>query len=151
MGKVYTLHFDGSCWPNPGGKAGYGFTLEDSDGNLIEEGHGVVGTGPKMSNNVAEFHALRQGLIAFQRHRCECGPHSHPYNVEKQPLSIFGDSNMVVKIMRGEWMPTPGKLYYNEWAAASVEWLRVARYADIQIRWVPRAQNQRCDDLSKGR
>jgi ribonuclease HI len=57
-----TIYFDGLCKPkNPGGKACFGvFMTIQGDKNISLKG--VIGTGAKMSNNVAEYEALYQSL-----------------------------------------------------------------------------------------
>ena len=140
----YTLHFDGSCWPNPGGVAAYGFLLKLNLTGVIDSGHGVIGSGPLMSNNLAEFYALTMGLIYFYDH---CEP--------TKLLTVYGDSalvvNMMTRVMRtGEIKGDPDKLYYPAYKS-SVESLDKILKAGISVdfTWVPREQNQECDDLSK--
>ena len=57
---MITIYFDGLCRPkNPGGVATYGYLIY-RDGEKIKRGYGVVGSGPGMTNNVAEYSALKQ-------------------------------------------------------------------------------------------
>lgn len=138
----FTLHFDGSCWPNPGGCAAYGAVLEREGQNeaLCAEA-GVLETSPRMSNNVAEFHALNIGLIRFIEHGV----------TEGDTLQVFGDSDLVVKMMTGKYRPKADKLYYPYYleAAASSRAIRALTGKNPTYRWIPREQNTRCDDLSK--
>lgn len=59
---MINLWFDGSCGPvNPGGTAAIGVLIKE-DGKTVYENSEVVGEGPLMSNNVAEYAALLDGL-----------------------------------------------------------------------------------------
>jgi ribonuclease HI len=139
---IYTLYFDGSCGPvNPGGTAAYGFTLSRNGENL-EEGHAVVGCGPKMSNNYAEFAGLAAGLKAVESQLIP----GHGRAV----LNVFGDSQIVINIMSKRWRANPDKLYYPAWEEA-FEVLRRLRQAGVTVFFdhIPREMNTECDRLSK--
>ena len=57
---MITLYFDGLCRPrNPGGVATYGYVIY-KDGKKVKRGYGVVGSGTGMTNNVAEYSALKR-------------------------------------------------------------------------------------------
>ena len=138
MLDIYTLYFDGSCWPNPGGKAGYGYALYKNGQELIT-GHGIVGNGSKMSNNVAEYYALYMGLCEFLAIQ-ELG---------KCFLNIYGDSNLVIKQMQKRWKVKHGlyKPFYDK--TKTVCKLARERGAELRFEWIPRENNTICDDLSK--
>src|SRR5438034_10996530 len=62
-GTVYpelVLNFDGSCWPNPGGTATWGFVLTGPVGLDVRESGVAEDLAP--TNNVAEWAALWMGL-----------------------------------------------------------------------------------------
>lgn len=135
---VYTLKFDGACWPNPGGKASYGFIISRGP-EEIESGHGIVGQDASMSNNVAEFAALAFGLHAF--YKLGTGP-CH--------LNVKGDSNLVINIMSRKWRPRADKLYWPAYTIAQGALLRIRKQSvSVTFEWIPRELNQDCDDLSK--
>jgi ribonuclease HI len=137
--EQYVLRFDGSCNPNPGGTAAYGFTIS-KDGETVKSGHGVIGKGKGMTNNLAEFWALKEGLECFQNEF-----HPWPYN-----LNVIGDSNLVIKIMRGKWRASFKKPYFNAYLHADI--LRQGlenKGVTMHFNWVPREHNQECDNLSK--
>lgn len=77
---------DGGARGNPG-PAGYGVRIEDSQGALITEFNGFLGTS---TNNVAEYN----GLLAALRYARE---HGH------RTVRIRSDSELLVKQMRGEY------------------------------------------------
>jgi ribonuclease HI len=139
----YKLYFDGSCGPkNPGGTAKYGFALfKDGRREPIELGHGTIGTGPGMTNNLAEFTALKHGLARFLY---EVGPSGG--NV----LHCIGDSQLVIKIMNRIWHASADNAYFP--ACVAVENLCDEVFLGgnvVDFKWIPREQNQQADDLSK--
>src|SRR5579863_9910751 len=89
MGLV--LYFDGGCLPNPGGTPCYGWVLRDIDGDVIEEGYGVLEErGFPKTNNTAEWGALIQGV------RFAVG-------LKPSRLEIRGDSQMVIEQLNLRW------------------------------------------------
>lgn len=134
----YTLHFDGSCWPNPGGTAAFGYALSHQ-GDVIDSGHGVINTGPGMSNNVAEFCALYKGLQSFL---IKVSGVAH--------LKVLGDSNLVVQIMNRKWKGNREKLYWPAYDSALSLTKRIRNHGStVTFDWIPRALNTLADDLSK--
>lgn len=141
--NYYTLYFDGSCGPkNPGGTAAYGFVLKH-DGQIVKQGNGVIGSGPEMSNNLAEFAALYEGLAEFSGYK------SINFPFEKATLNCRGDSDLVIQIMSGKWKAKKG-LYYNNYIMADgiTRHLR-KHYVNIFFEYIPRESNDLCDSLSK--
>lgn len=142
----YTLHFDGSCGPkNPGGTAAYGFVLAlRSSKDALDLGHGIIGSGEGMTNNLAEFWAVAQGLKAFlDLMRTEPA-------LGGRKLRVYGDSKLVTQIMTGNWRASSDKAYWPgyETARSYLETIREAG-VDVKFNWIPREQNTLCDDLSK--
>lgn len=137
------LYFDGACEPvNPGGTASYGWLLK-KDGKTIKEGSGIVGKGPGMTNNVAEYMGLIEGLRAF-------------FDLKtKEKLVIKGDSSLVANMVNKKWgwnkkktnwqphdkMPHLKKLLDQA--------LMLLEGSDYEISWVPREENSEADALSK--
>jgi ribonuclease HI len=143
--RQFTIHFDGSCWPNPAGTAAYGTVVEQLEQTefvkaVICEEAGVIGTGPEMSNNVAEFHALLIGLRRYTQNGVQ----------QYDEITVRGDSQLVIQIMNGNWRPKDDKLYYPTFLLVKerVEFLKKLRIKFI-FEWIPREQNDRCDKLSK--
>jgi ribonuclease HI len=137
---LHTLTFDGSCGPkNPGGTAAYGFTLYRGFENL-ENGFATIGTGPLMSNNLAEFAGLAAGLDAFRR-LC---------TLRGAVLNVRGDSRLVINVMAKIWKAREGKLYWPAYLEAdkAVLWIR-CNGGSVSFDWIPRELNTECDDLSK--
>ena len=62
MRVMITIYFDGLCRPrNPGGVATYGYVVY-KDGKKVKSGSGVIGSVPGMTNNVAEYSALKHAV-----------------------------------------------------------------------------------------
>lgn len=131
--KKFKLFFDGSCWPNPGGKAAYGWAVSD-DGNFHEEGCGLIGAGSLMSNNVAEYQGLYQGL-KFMKEAGFIGA----------PIHCYGDSKLVVEQMSGRWR-VKGGLYVESFKLA---YCMSKEFKMLTISWISREQNNLADYLSK--
>lgn len=138
----YTIHFDGSCWPNPGGIAAYGYTI-DKEGVEVEAVAGLVNSLDGMSsNNVAEFYALYVAYSALMKFL--------PEVTSADTIEVKGDSQIVIKIMGREWKPNADKLYYAAYKLAMLQQEFFEHNAiDITHNWIPREDNTRCDDLSK--
>jgi ribonuclease HI len=135
-----TLHFDGSCWPNPGGLAKFGWTLRaDTIHGPHLSNHGYVGEGPLMSNNLAEFYAMASALEAAYMHL-----------LRVESISVVGDSEMVIRLMTGRYRANKDKLYYPQFIRAKEVLAALeAKGVPVSFKWVPREQNQEADDLSK--
>ena len=140
----YKLYFDGSCSPqNPGGTAKYGFALfREGHADPIELDHGTIGTGPGMTNNLAEFHALWHGMMAFYLDTRD--------HVNGNTLNCIGDSKLVVNIMNKRWHATSDKAYYTAYDSANKLRNTLIKSGHVvNFKWIPREQNEQADDLSK--
>ena len=142
MLEFYTLYFDGACGPkNPGGTAAYGYVLYHND-RIIEREHAVVGAGPQMSNNVAEYAGLFGGLDAFLEY-------VQDRNSRAATLQVRGDSQLVINQMSGKWGAKAG-LYYPWYQKTLYRCKRIRKLGvKIAFDWIPRELNQEWDDLSK--
>ena len=128
---MITIYFDGLCRPkNPGGVATYGFLIY-RDGEKIKSGYGVIGSGPGMTNNVAEYSALKQAAEWVSRYG------------DVDEVVIKGDSQLVIHQMNGTWQIT---------SATSKKFVpeirRLLKGRKIQYIWIPREQNVEADELS---
>ena len=137
------LYFDGACEPfNPGGTASYGWLLK-KDGKEIKSGHGVIGSGEGMTNNVAEYSGLIYGLEEFLK-----------LNLQEK-LLIKGDSNMVINMISGKWgwnkkkskwQPHEKLPHLKELLNQALSLLKKIEY---EVEWIPREENKEADALSK--
>ncbi|MDQ3440713.1 MAG: ribonuclease HI family protein, partial [Planctomycetota bacterium] len=86
MNDVLTLQFDGGSRGNPG-PAGIGIVVSSSDGVPLVTLGRFIG---KATNNVAEYRAL---ITAMQE----------AFNLGAKKIIIRGDSELVIKQMKGEY------------------------------------------------
>ena len=140
------IYFDGACGPkNPGGTASYGFAITDEGDNLLDSGHGIIGSGPGMTNNIAEHYALVKAFEAFISF-------VNRAKLAKCTLSVFGDSQLVIKQMNGAYRiredrPKPYQIYARQNLVLRD---RIRKGGvPVSFTWIPRDENQICDDLSK--
>jgi ribonuclease HI len=128
---MITIYFDGLCRPrNPGGVATYGY-LVYKDGKKVRNGNGVIGSGTGMTNNVAEYSALK---------------HAAEWAVQHCPddeIVIKGDSQLVIHQMSGTWQ------VHSETSKKFVpEIRRLLEGRKTRFVWIPREQNAEADLLS---
>jgi ribonuclease HI len=124
---------DGLCEPtNPNGWACWAF-VAFSDGARIHEEHGCVGRGEGMSNNVAEWWAVRAAL------RWLDAEYDDPDAV------VMTDSKLVVEQINGRWDCNARHLLplRNEGQHLLFGLPRVT------VRWIPREQNEVADHLTR--
>ena len=123
----YEIFFDGAAVPNPG-ETGYGFLAKHS-GSIIHAQGGYLG---EQTNNFAEFAALYFAL---------------KYSVENKldDLKIYGDSDLVIRIMNLEWRCKNSNLkpIFKDCRELT------AKIGKISFHWIPREQNEQADEISK--
>jgi ribonuclease HI len=128
--------FDGLCEPkNPGGVACYGFVVYRRSGTSevkVFEGHGLAAEpGPDSTHNLAEYTGLIKALEWVQA------------NLEDRDIEIFGDSQLVIRHMTGEYsVRSPRIIPLYERACSLLE-----RFS-WTAKWIPREQNRVADELS---
>lgn len=81
-----TLHFDGASRDNPG-QAATGYVLESG---MVQLDSGGTYLGDDITNNVAEYRALFDSLSAA-------------LNYDIDDITIYGDSELIVKQVNGDW------------------------------------------------
>jgi len=125
------IYFDGLCRPkNPGGVATYGYVIY-KDGEKVKSGCGVVGSGAGMTNNVAEYSALKRAAEWVSQN---CG---------EDETVIKGDSQLVIYQMNGTWQ------IKSETSKKFVpEIRRLMERRKTRFIWIPREQNAEADQLS---
>jgi len=128
---MITIYFDGLCRPkNPGGVATYGYVIY-KDGEKVKSGFGVVGSGAGMTNNVAEYSALKRAAEWVSR------------NGGDDEIVIKGDSQLVIHQMNGTWQ------IKSETSKKFVpEIRRLMEGRKTRFIWIPREQNAEADQLS---
>ena len=128
---MITIYFDGLCRPrNPGGVATYGYAIYQ-DGKKVKSGCGVVGSGAGMTNNVAEYSALKYAAEWVS------------LNSVDDEIVIKGDSQLVIHQMNGTWQ------IRSETSKKFVpEIRRLLEGRKTRFIWIPREQNTEADLLS---
>jgi ribonuclease HI len=132
---VIEAYFDGLCEPkNPGGVATFGFVVY-SEGRPIHEGQGLAATPytEGATNNVGEYTGAVRALEWLLAE-----------GLEKKPVVLRGDSELVIKQLRGEYKvksPLLAPLYSKVKELAS-------RFGSLAFEWVPREKNRQADRLT---
>lgn len=124
-GRVH-LYFDGACRGNPG-PAAIGWVLVSADGIVAEAGERIG----RATNNLAEYEALVGGLEA-----------ARDYGFDE--ITIRGDSELIVKQIRGEWDTNDPDLRERRVRAREL----LMDFDKWSITHVPRDLNERADDLA---
>ena len=119
------LYFDGGSRGNPG-PAAVGWVLVTGDGIAAEDGERIG----RATNNQAEYEALVRGLEAA-------------VDVGFDELAVRGDSELVVRQVRGEWDTNDPRLREQRLRAREL----LARVEEWSIDHVPREINDRADEL----
>ncbi|AHI23249.1 bifunctional RNase H/acid phosphatase [Corynebacterium vitaeruminis] len=122
-----TIEADGGSRGNPGA-AGSGTVLLDGQGAIIDTLAYVVG---KATNNVAEYHALLNGL-------------NRARELGARRVSVRMDSKLVIEQMSGRW-----KIKHPDMRELALKCRDVAQGFDsVTYTWVPRKENSRADELA---
>jgi ribonuclease HI len=128
-------YFDGLCEPkNPGGVATFGFVVHRG-GKTVHEGHGLAATpySDGATNNVAEYTGVLRALEWFLLQ-----------GLEKEKIVVRGDSELVVKQLKGEYKvksPLLAPLYKKTRDLSS-------KFESLTFEWVPRERNREADRLT---
>ena len=153
----HLLTFDGASRSNPGHAGAASMLLyltsfdrgynEDGEasGEICEHDDCVWGSsyyiGKKITNNQSEYLALIHGLEA-------CTPNYPHKDKEIEHLTISGDSELVIKQLKGEYQCKHSKLIpLYEKAKRLIEKVKQTG-ATVELVWIPREENVRCDHLA---
>lgn len=138
MPKSLKLYFDGACEPkNPGGYATYGWLVRSAEDNAVVKTGCGVAWGPGhdyATNNMAEYAALGYAL----KFLADAG--------WKGELAIYGDSQLVVKQVTGDWACNKEHL---QKVRERVLVLMKSVGDPVSIEWIPREENEAADALSR--
>ncbi|BDV26393.1 acid phosphatase [Corynebacterium ulcerans] len=122
------IEADGGSRGNPG-VAGSGTVLFDATHTkILRRLAYIVGTA---TNNVAEYHALLNGLTAARE-------------LDATEVDVLMDSKLVVEQMSGRW-----KIKHPDMKELALSCRDIASgFASITYTWIPRKQNARADELA---
>lgn len=101
-GFDYAIAFDGGADPNPG-KAYGSYLIKTRTGRERLESR--LQFGDKMTNNQAEYLALLRGMEDLVGTIEKAGKQPEDYAV-----LVWGDSDLVIRQVKGEWKVKDGKL-----------------------------------------
>ena len=129
------LWFDGACEPNPNGKVGYGYIVQENNKLIREYGNRYLAGQKPTSNNMAEYISLIAGLrwlISNKRNN--------------QNIECFGDSALVINQMtKGLRIESDG--IYAHWGQLCIDLLPY--FSAIKFIWIPKLENIEADKLSR--
>jgi ribonuclease HI len=128
------VFIDGSVEPtNPGGVGTVGIVVYKDGARMLGIGK-VVGEGPTMSNNRAEYEALKEVLQWLL-----------DQDLSGESISVNSDSSLLVYQMQGRWKVKGGIFLtaYNESKQL------VKQFRDLSFHWVPREENEEADLLAR--
>lgn len=126
---------DGLCEPcNPGGTATYGWVLYRDNVKLAEDCK-VVCSGPKATNNVAEY----SGVIAVLEYLIKNG-------LTEEKVVIRSDSQLCIYQLQGRYKVNAPRIIPKYKKAKK---LIMKQFKEIKFEWVPRNQNKEADLLSR--
>ncbi len=118
-------YVDGSSHGSPG-SSGIGIVMEDSAGGRTRIAKWIG----FQDNNVAEYVALMEALqCALDR--------------KAQSLSVYSDSDVVVRQMSGEYECRSPRLYSLHWICR-----KLSRTLEFAIERIPREDNAEANDLA---
>ena len=124
---MYSLNFDGCCKGNPG-KGAAGAVIYK---NNIEIFSISIFVGEKTTNNVAEYTGLLIGLQEASK-------------MGLKQLTVKGDSQLVIKQMKGEYQVKAPALVKLFQAAKQLQ----KQFTEITFAHVYRTENKRADELA---
>ena len=128
------VYVDGLTEPvNPGGVGAVGFAAYRDDERLCSEGR-IVGEGPEMSNNRAEYEAL-----------CEALRWLVAKNLTNEKILVKSDSRLLVNQMQDKWKIKDG-LYLEAYKKARC---LADQFADLSFEWISREMNKEADSLTR--
>ena len=127
MVNEYSLNFDGASKGNPG-LSGAGFVIYENDKELVYDSKFVS---KNATNNVAEYYGLIYGLKEAVKQKIKI-------------LIVKGDSNLVIKQMKGEWKVKHPNLIPLHAKAKKEE----AKLSKVTYVHIYRDKNKRADELA---
>jgi ribonuclease HI len=132
---VIEVYFDGLCQPvNPGGIACYAFVVK-KEGETVHSDYGIAGEpfSQDSTNNVAEYTALARALEWLAAN-----------NFHSDRVVVMSDSQLVVNQLAGTFKIKAKRIVplYRQVL------LLKSKFAEIEIKWVPREQNKEADKLT---
>lgn len=135
---IYDCWFDGATdKSNPCKKMGYGNVIHINTQKLRTLAAPYTRSNDRNgTNNYSEYLGLIDILDFFKN------------NDGDRIINIYGDSNMVVEQMNGNWKIKEG-IYYWKALEAQAKLGELREVCEVNIAWIPREENEEADTLSK--
>jgi ribonuclease HI len=130
---MLTVFCDGSCEPNPGGIAAFGWTVYDGE-EKVHEFCSVACAGEGATNNIAEYGAVISVLSWLL---------ANGYAGRK--VIVHSDSELLVCQLAGKYKVKAPNLIPLHQRALKLATL----FREVAFKWVPREKNTEADALSK--
>ncbi|MGA2193427.1 MAG: ribonuclease HI family protein [Nitrospirota bacterium] len=126
-GRAVRIYTDGASRGNPG-QAGAGVVIEDENGYILRRVARYLG---RATNNQAEYEALLTGL-------------SEAAELGASEVSVFADSELLIKQMKGEYRVKNAELKEKfDTARRALE-----AFGKVSFRHIPREKNAEADALA---
>ncbi len=94
----------------------------------------VIGEGPEMSNNRAEYQALREVLQWLLDN-----------SLSEENISVTSDSSLLVNQMQGKWK-VKGGLFFTAYKESKQ---LTQRFPNLRFNWIQREENEEADILAR--
>lgn len=134
---------DGLCEPrNPGGYACWAWIAYSPKGARLREESGCIGHGEGMTNNLAEYHAVLHAL-RYTRGRLTM------LAERGMGVMVYSDSKLVIEQVKGTWRCNTPALQRLLSDIEGVMHFFADAGVPLQFEWIPRAQNQAADQLTR--
>lgn len=130
---MLTVFCDGSCEPNPGSIASFGWVVYDNK-EKVREFCSVTCTGEGATNNVAEYSAVISALSWLLAN-----------GYAERRVVVHSDSELLVCQLAGKYRVKALNLIPLHRRALEL----AALFREVNFRWVPREKNAEADALSK--
>lgn len=135
MNEKIELYFDGSCDPvNLCDQIGIGILIKSGGVTIFDGSYSVPAAPGNANNNIAEYRALITGLKWLIDNE-----------MVGRPISVFGDSNLVIKQMSGDWRANGGR-YYPFYVEAKK---MLKQFSEISFTCISRNDNVEAHRLSR--
>jgi ribonuclease HI len=131
--RVLTVYCDGSCEPNPGGIAAFGWAVYDGK-EKVHEFYSVACKGEGATNNVAEYSAVISALSWLLAN-----------GYAERRVTVHSDSELLVRQLAGKYRVKAPNLIPLHRRALEL----AALFREVAFRWVPREKNVEADALSQ--
>jgi ribonuclease HI len=131
---VLRVFIDGTVEPvNPGGVGAVGIVVYRGNVRILQMGK-VVGKGTEMSNNRAEYEALREVLQWLLDN-----------SLSEENISVNSDSSLLVNQMQGKWKVNGG-LFFTTYKESKQ---LAQRFPNLRFNWIQREENEEADLLAR--